>query len=61
MRTRLGVRLDDPEATAAFRFAAERALPDTRLAFTDWHDVRDTITDQTRTNTIIIASTRCSR
>jgi len=53
-RQRLGVRLADPEAAAAFRVAAERALPGTRLQFTDWHDVRDTITDQTRTNTIII-------
>ena len=29
-------------------------MPGTRLGFTDWHEVRDTITDQARTNTIII-------
>lgn len=51
---RVGVRLADPEATDAFAAAARRALPGTRLAFTDWHGVRDTITDQTRTNAIVI-------
>ncbi|MDA0183331.1 FtsX-like permease family protein [Solirubrobacter phytolaccae] len=51
---RVGVRLQDPEATDAFAAAARRALPGTRLAFTDWHGVRDTITDQTRTNAIVI-------
>lgn len=51
---RVGVRLEDPEATDAFAAAARRALPGTRLQFTDWHGVRDTITDQTRTNAIVI-------
>ena len=51
---RLGVRLADPEATDAFKAAAQRALPGTRLRFIDWHEVRDTITDQAQTNTIII-------
>lgn len=51
---RVGVRLSDPEATDAFAAAARRALPGTRLAFTDWHEVRDTITDQTRTNAMVI-------
>ncbi len=51
---RVGVRLADPEATDAFAAAARRALPGTRLAFADWHEVRDTITDQTRTNAIVI-------
>ena len=45
----------DPEATEAFAAAARRALPARRLALTDWHDVRDTITDQTRTNALIIS------
>ena len=31
-----------------------QALPGRRLVFTDWHEVRDTITDQTRTNSLII-------
>ncbi len=51
---RVAVHLRDPEATAAFAAAARRALPGTRLALTDWHDVRDTITDQTRTNALVI-------
>jgi putative ABC transport system permease protein len=51
---RLGVRLQDPEAVRRFEAAAQRALPGQRLGFTDWHDVRATITDQARTNTIII-------
>ena len=51
---RLGVRLADPEATDAFIAAAQRALPHSNLRFVDWHEVRDTITDQARTNTIII-------
>jgi putative ABC transport system permease protein len=51
---RLGVRLADPEALDAFRAAAQAARPAERLGFTDWHQVRDTITDQARTNTIII-------
>lgn len=50
--SRLAVRLHDPEATAAFGVAAMRELGPVRLV--DWHDVRDTITDQARTNTIII-------
>ncbi|HET6551755.1 MAG TPA: ABC transporter permease [Solirubrobacter sp.] len=52
---RVGVRLADPEATDAFQRATQRALPGKRLDFTDWHGVRDTITDQTRTNTIVIS------
>jgi putative ABC transport system permease protein len=50
--TRAAVRLADPEATDAFMRAAQRRHPGVR--FTDWHDVRDTITDQATTNTIII-------
>ena len=49
----LAVRLEDPEATDAFKRRA-LARPPGGLRFTDWHDVRDTITDQARTNTIII-------
>ena len=46
-------RSSDPEATDAFKRAALRRS--TRgLRFSDWHEVRDTITDQARTNTIII-------
>ncbi|MBE2318869.1 FtsX-like permease family protein [Solirubrobacter sp. CPCC 204708] len=52
---RVAVRLADPEGTEAFAAAARRALPGTRLAFTDWHHVRDTITDQTRTNALVIS------
>ena len=51
---RVAVHLRDPEATAAFAAAARRALPGTRMALTDWHEVRDTITDQTRTNALVI-------
>ncbi len=51
---RVGVRLRDPEAVDAFQAAAQRAAPGQRLGFTDWHDVRATITDQARTNVIII-------
>jgi putative ABC transport system permease protein len=50
--SRAAVRLADPEATDAFKRQALRRHPG--LRFTDWHDVRDTITDQARTNTIII-------
>ncbi len=50
--TRLGVRLADPARVDAFKRAAQQLQPG--LAFTDWRDVRDTITDQARTNTIII-------
>jgi putative ABC transport system permease protein len=50
--TRLAVRLADPEATEAFKRAALQKHPG--LRFSDWHEVRDTITDQARTNTIII-------
>ena len=50
--TRVGVRLADPEASAAYIHAVEPQLRG--VGFTDWHDVRDTITDQARTNTIII-------
>lgn len=52
---RVAVRLTDPETTAAFAAAARRALPGKRLAFTDWREVRDTITDQTRTNALVIS------
>ena len=38
---RVGVRLDDPEATDAFVAAARQALPRRPPAFTDWHEVRD--------------------
>ena len=51
--TRVGVRLADPEAVGGLR--RRRSRPALRgVGFTDWHDVRDTITDQARTNTIII-------
>lgn len=50
--TRVGIRLADPEAAAAYIRAIEPGLRG--VGFTDWHDVRDTITDQARTNTIII-------
>jgi putative ABC transport system permease protein len=50
--TRVGVRLADPEASSAFIQSVAPALRG--AGFTDWHDVRDTITDQARTNTIII-------
>ncbi|WP_028067232.1 ABC transporter permease [Solirubrobacter soli] len=50
--TRVAVRLSDPEATDAFKRAALAKHAD--LRFSDWHEVRDTITDQARTNTIII-------
>ncbi|HEX6027128.1 MAG TPA: FtsX-like permease family protein, partial [Solirubrobacter sp.] len=52
---RVAVRLADPEATEAYVAAARRALPGRRLAVIDWHDVRDTITDQTRTYSLIIS------
>ena len=51
---RVAVHLRDPEATAAFAAAARRTVPGTRMALTDWHEVRDTITDQTRTNALVI-------
>ncbi len=50
--TRLGIRLKDPEAAPAYIAQAQNELRD--AGFTDWHDVRETITDQARTNTIII-------
>ena len=50
--TRIGVRLADPEASSDYIRAIEPGLQD--VGFADWHDVRDTITDQARTNTIII-------
>lgn len=52
---RVGIRLSDPEATGAFKLAAQRALPQQRLQFSDWHEVRNTITDQTRTNSMVIS------
>jgi putative ABC transport system permease protein len=50
--TRLAVRLKDPETAPAYIAQAQNELRG--AAITDWHDVRDTITDQTNTNTIII-------
>ncbi len=50
--TRLAVRLKDPDQAQAYIASAQSELKDVSL--TDWHDVRDTITDQTNTNTIII-------
>ena len=50
--TRVGVRLADPETAPAYIAQAQNQLGD--VSFVDWHDVRDTITDQTNTNTIII-------
>jgi putative ABC transport system permease protein len=50
--TRLAVRLRDPEAAQAYIADAQNELRG--VGITDWHDVRDTITDQTNTNTIII-------
>src|SRR4051794_1453134 len=50
--TRVAVRLEDPETAAAYIAQAQNEL--TGVAITDWHDVRETITDQTNTNTIII-------
>ena len=50
--TRVGIRLADPEAASAYIHAVEPELRG--VGFTDWHDVRDTITDQAQTNTIII-------
>ena len=50
--TRVGVRLADPELSGAYIGAVEPLLRG--VGFTDWHDVRDAITDQARTNTIII-------
>jgi putative ABC transport system permease protein len=50
--TRLAVRLKEPERTQAYIAQAQSELRG--VAITDWHDVRDTITDQTNTNTIII-------
>ena len=54
-RRRVGVRLADPEAIEAYVAAARQALPDAGCVVTDWHDVRDTITDQTRTYSLIIS------
>ena len=55
-RRRVGVRLADPEAIERLRRGrpAGAARPPAR-GFTDWHDVRDTITDQTRTYSLIIS------
>jgi putative ABC transport system permease protein len=50
--TRVAVRLKDPETAPAYIASAQNALRG--VAIVDWHDVRDTITDQTNTNTIII-------
>jgi len=50
--TRVAVRLKDPETAPAYIAQAQNELKG--VALTDWHDVRDTITDQTNTNTIII-------
>src|SRR3954454_10478195 len=50
--TRVAVRLEDPETAAAYIAQAQNELKGVSL--TDWHDVRETITDQTNTNTIII-------
>ena len=58
---RVAVHLRDPEATAAFAAAARRALPGTRLTLIDWHDVRDTITDQRARTRSSSGSTRCWR
>jgi putative ABC transport system permease protein len=52
---RVGVRLTDPDAIDAFKVQAQRALPTQRLQFSDWTEVRNTITDQTRTNSIVIS------
>jgi putative ABC transport system permease protein len=54
-RRRVGVQLADPEAVEAYAAAARQALPGRRVVITDWHDVRDTITDQTRTYSLIIS------
>ncbi len=54
-RRRVGVRLADPDAIEAYVAAARQALPGRRLVVTDWLDVRDTITDQTRTFSLIIS------
>jgi putative ABC transport system permease protein len=54
VRRVLAVRLDHAEATEDFKAGLERAFPHERLNIIDWHEVRDTITDQTQTNTIII-------
>jgi putative ABC transport system permease protein len=51
----VGVRLTDPEAIEPYVAAARRAVPGGRVAVTDWHDVRDTITDQSRTYSLIIS------
>ena len=46
----------DPEAIEAFTSRPRgRRSPATRLVVTDWHDVRDTITDQSRTYSPIIS------
>jgi putative ABC transport system permease protein len=50
--TRLAVRLKDPETAQAYIAEAQNELKG--AAIVDWHDVRDAITDQTNTNTIII-------
>jgi putative ABC transport system permease protein len=54
VHTALALRLIDPNATDPLKARLEEAYPGRRVDVTDWHDVRDTITDQTRTNTIII-------
>ena len=51
----MGIRLTDPEAIEAYVAAARQALPGDRVVVTDWHDVRDTITDQSRTYSLIIS------
>lgn len=50
--TRVAVRLADPERTSAYIAAIEPALRGRGI--TDWHAVRDAVTDQARTSTIII-------
>lgn len=50
--SRVAVRLKDPEQAQNYIAEAQNEL--SGVAITDWHDVRDTITDQTNTNTIII-------
>src|SRR3954447_9348878 len=49
---RVAARLEDREPAAAYIAQAQNEL--TGVAITDWHDVRETITDQTNTNTVII-------
>ncbi len=52
--SRLAVKLADAEATDAYIAAVQRTRPGPGLGFVDWHDVRETITDQAHTNVIII-------